>query len=125
MTLRTPKQLALLILLAVLVVRHGHSTELVFQEQISISRSLAGRVLVAATEESFQGATVELCSSDWKNVRASTTTDARGYFSLEQPRRERLFYVRVSAPGMNMYELRVRINKHATKELKIPLSIAT
>jgi hypothetical protein len=31
----------------------------------------------------------------------------------------------VSAPGMNIYELRVRIDKHATQELTIHLSVAT
>jgi hypothetical protein len=31
----------------------------------------------------------------------------------------------VSAPGMDIYQLRVRINKHSTKELAISLSVAT
>ena len=33
--------------------------------------------------------------------------------------------IRVSAPGMDIYELRVRIDKHATQELTIHLSVAT
>ena len=44
---------------------------------------------------------------------------------LEQPATGKLFYIRVSAPGMDIYELRVRIAKHAPQELTIHLSVAT
>ena len=97
----------------------------VVQKQISVSRALAGHVLVRGTDEPARGVTVELCTSDWKNVLASTKTDEQGHFSLEQPATGKLFYIRVSAPGMDIYQLRVRINKHATPELAIHLSVAT
>lgn len=113
--------LALVLLLAV---GTGYSTERVMQKKISVSRALAGHVLVWGTEP-VSGVTVELCSSDWKTVIMSTKTDEKGYFSLERPATGRLFYIRVSAPGMDIYELRVRIDKQANRELSIHLSVAT
>ena len=116
--------LALVLLLAV---GTGYSTERVMQKKISVSRALAGHVLVWGTEP-VSGVTVELCSSDWKTVIMSTKTDEKGYFSLERPatgKTGKLFHIRVSAPGMDIYELRVRINKHATQELTIHLRVAT
>jgi|SRR5271157_734761 len=125
MTMRILKQFVLLALAFVLVGQTGHATTLVVQKKISVSRALAGQVLVKGTDEPADGVTVELCSSDWKNVLVSTKTDAKGHFSLEPPKREKLFYIRVSAPGMDIYELRVRISKHSAQELTIHLSVAT
>jgi hypothetical protein len=49
---------------------------------------------------------VELCSPDWKNVIASTKTDENELFSIEQFPRAGLFYLRVSAVGMDFYQHR-------------------
>lgn len=100
------------------------ATERVLQKKISVSRTLAGHVLVWGNEPA-SGVTVELCSRDWKTALASTKTDEKGYFSLRQPAAGRLFYLRVWAPGMNIYDLRVRISKKTAKELTIRLSVAT
>lgn len=119
------KQLGLLALILFLAAQTGYATTLVVQKEISVSRALAGQVLVKGTEGPADGVTVELRSSDWKDVLASTTTDAKGHFSLETPKTGKLFYIRVSAPGMDIYQLRVRINKHSAQELAIRLSVAT
>jgi hypothetical protein len=115
------------VLLAVLVLSAtcAHATELVLQKWVSVSRSLDGLVLVSGTDEPFSGARVELCSPGWKKVIASAKTDDKGHFSLEQDVKSKLFYLRVSAPGMNTYQLRVRIDRHAGQELNIHLSVAT
>lgn len=42
-----------------------------------------------------------------------------------KPRRKHIGKTRVFAPGMNIYELRVRIDKHAAQKLTIHLSVAT
>ena len=125
MTVRIPHQFALLAAVLFFAVATGYATELVTQEEISVSHAVAGRVLVGGTGEPASGVTVELCSADWKTVFKSTKTDEKGRFSLGPPARGKLFYIRVSAPGMNIYELRVRINKHATQELTIHLSVAS
>jgi len=125
MTMRMPKQFVLLTLLLFLTMETGHSTMRVVQKKISVSRALAGHVLVQGTDEPANGVTVELRSSDWKTVLASTKTDEKGYFSLEKPAAGKLCYIRVSAPGMDIYDLRVRINKQAAQELTIHLSVAT
>ena len=125
MTMRIHKHLVLLGLVLFLVVRTGHATMRVVQKEISVSSALAGHVLVRGTDEPANGVTVELCSSDWKTVLTSTKTDEKGHFSLEQPATGKLFYIRVWAAGMDIYELRVRIKKHAAQELTIRLSVAT
>ena len=125
MTMRIRKQLVFLALVLFVAGRIGYATTLVVQKKISVSRALAGQVLVKGTDEPADGVTVELRSSDWKNVLASTKTDRKGHFSLEPRAAGKLFYIRVSAPGMDIYELRVRIDKHATQELTIHLSVAT
>jgi len=126
MTMRIPYQFALLAAVLFFAVRIVYATELVTQKEISVSRALAGHVLVWGTDEPASGVTVELCSPDWKRVLASTKTDEKGYFSLGKLATGRLFHIRVSAPGMNIYELRVRLSKHAAQdELTIHLSIAT
>jgi hypothetical protein len=115
----------LLILGMIFWATYAHATELVLQRWVSVSRSLDGGVLVSGTDEPFSGATVELCSAGWKDVLASAKTDDKGHFSLEEDPKSKLFYLRVSAPGMNTYQLRVRIDKRNGQGLNIHLSVAT
>jgi hypothetical protein len=98
---------------------------LIVQEKVSVSRTLAGQVNVGLAEEPAKGVTVELCSPNWNTVITSVKTDDQGHFSLEKPTTKKLFYLRLSAPGINPYQLRVRIQKHGHPELTIHLSIAT
>jgi hypothetical protein len=125
MTMRILKQLVFLTLVLFLAGQTGYATTLVVQKEISVSRALVGQVLVKGTDEPADGVTVELRSSDWKTVLASTKTDAKGHFSLGPPKSGKLFYIRVSAPGMDIYQLRVRIKKQVAQELTIRLSVAT
>jgi hypothetical protein len=125
MTVTISKLVVPLTLIPFLAVQAGHASMDVVQKEISVSRALAGRILVQRTDAPANGATVELCSPDWKTVLTSTKADEMGYFSLERPAKGKVFYIRVSAPGMDIYELRVRINKRATEELRIHLSVAT
>jgi len=122
---KIPKRLLTLGLVLTLAAGTVHSTELVVQKKISVSRTLSGHADVGLTNAPASGVMVELCSSDWKTVLASTKTDEKGHFSLERPATGKLFYIRLSAPGLDIYQLRVRINKHAAPELTIHLSIAT
>jgi hypothetical protein len=125
MIMKIPKRLVTLGIVLFLAVGKGHSTMTVVQKQISVSRTLAGHAEVGGTNVPANGVTIELCSSNWKTVLASTKTDEKGYFSLEKPATGKLFYIRVSAPGLDIYQLRVRIERHAAPELKIRLSNAT
>jgi len=122
---RIQDRFVLLALVLLFALGTGYATELVTQKEISVSHALAGHALVWGTDEPVSGATVELYSSDWKTVLTSTKTDEKGHFSLKPSATGKLFYIRVSAPGMDIYELRVRIDKHATQELTIHLSVAT
>jgi hypothetical protein len=82
-------------------------------------------VNVGMAQEPAKGVTVELCSPDWQTVIASAKTDDHGYFALEKPATGKLFYIRLSAPGINPFQLRVRIQKHGPPELTIHVNIAT
>jgi hypothetical protein len=124
MNLKILHRFALLARVLFLAIGTGYSTERVTQKEISVSRTLAGHVLVQGSDEPASEVTVELCTADWKTVFKSTKTDEKGHFELEQSGTGKLFYIRVSAPGMNIYELRVRIKKQAAQELTIRLSIA-
>jgi hypothetical protein len=123
--MRISNRVSLLVLLFFLTVGSAYPTSRVVQQQVSVSHSLTGHVLVRGTDEPAGGATVEVFSPDWQTVLASTKTDEQGHFSLAQPAKGKLFYIRVSSPGMDIYELRVRINKRAKHDLTIHLSIAT
>jgi len=108
-----------------LAVGHGHAqTTLVEQEGVVLTRSLSGHVDAGTPKVPVKAATVELCSSDWKTVLASTKTDDSGYFSLDRPA-GKLFYIRVSSPGLNPFQLRVRVSKHVAHDLTIDLIVAT
>jgi hypothetical protein len=115
----------LLVLILFLVVNTGHSTMLVVQKEISVTRTLTGHAVIRETTLPATRVKVELCSADWRTVLASTETDEKGYFSLEKPASGKLYYLRLSAPGMDIYELRVRIKKHAPSGLTIQLNVAT
>jgi hypothetical protein len=123
------KSLRLFLVLGVfclLFAGYGHAqATLIVQEKVSVSQALAGHVNVGMAHEPAKGVTVELCSPDWQTVIASAKTDDHGYFSLEKPAAGKLFYIRLSAPGINPYQLRVRIRKQGPPELTIHLSIAT
>jgi hypothetical protein len=123
--MKTFSRCVLLGFLLSLAVTIGRSTELVERKDASVSRALAGRAFVHGTNEPIRDVTVELCSSDWKTVLTSTKTDENGHFSLEKPAIGKLFYLRLSAPGMDIYQLRVRIKKQAAPELTIRLIVAT
>ena len=97
----------------------------VTQKDLSRSQKLAGHAVVGFDEVPAEGVTVELCSTDWKNVISSTTTSEDGYFSLEKPKSGQLFYIRLSAPGIKPYQLRVRVEMQGARELTIHLSNAT
>jgi hypothetical protein len=122
--MKAPKRL-LLFGFIIFAMETGHSTILVAQKEISVSRTLAGHAYVGGTNVPASEVTVELCSFDWQTVLATTKTDYNGHFSFKEAASGKQFYVRLPAPGMDIYQLRVRIKKRAAPELTIHLSVAT
>jgi len=103
----------------------GHAQATVFVEaKVADSRVLAGHVDIGVVKTPAADITVELRSSDGSTVLASTKTDANGYFHLDPPKSRGPLHLRLSAPGVNPYELRVRIKKNGPAELQIHLSNA-
>ena len=105
---------------------HAFQVEPIYEGWDSVSRSLAGRVILRTEGRPAAGVTVELCGSGWKQVLASTKTDRMGHFSFEpvikSKLKSRLYFLRVSAPGLNSYQLSVRLDRHSKKELIIPIA---
>lgn len=122
---RVSKRLLPVLIACVTLGVSAHATHVVIQKKVSMSRMLGGHVYIRGTDLPAPNVTVELCSSGWKIVLISTKTDATGYFSLRKVATGKLFYLRLSAPGLDIYQLRVRIRKHAAKELAIHMSVAT
>src|SRR5712691_1510781 len=125
MIMKVPKLLLLyaLVFLFASAAGRGQTTD-IEQKGVVVSRALAGHVDFQPTKLPAKGVTVELCSPDWQTVLASTKTDENGYFSMEKPKLGKLFYLRLSASGVNPYKLRVRVKKHGPHELTIHLSVA-
>jgi len=124
--MKTSKFLLVFSVFFLLTAERGYAqSALIVQEKVSISSVLAGHVNVGLANEPAKGVTVDLCSQDWKTVITSTKTDEHGYFSLGKPATGELFYIRLSAPGINPYELRVCVKKHGPQGLTIHLSVAT
>jgi hypothetical protein len=125
-TMKLPRLFLSIVFTVFLVVAIGHAQNtVIMQKWVSVSRALAGHANIGLDRGPAEGITVELCSAGWKTVIASTKTDRNGYFSLHTPKSGELFYIRLSAPGVNAYQLRVRLNKSTGKELAIHLSVAT
>jgi hypothetical protein len=127
MTMNVPKLLLSLGFAAFFAVGIGHAQGIVLmqQEWVSASQTLAGHATIGTINVPANGIKVELCSPNWQTGLASTTTDRNGYFSLDTPKSGKLFYVRLSAPEVNPYQLRVRLKKNAPKELTIHLKNST
>jgi hypothetical protein len=95
------------------------------QGWVSVSRTLAGHADIGLDKVPAENIMVDVCSADWQTVIASTKTDKNGFFSLPKSKSGQLYYVRLSAYGVNPYQLRVRIKKHVPQDLRIHLQVAT
>jgi hypothetical protein len=122
--MKTQKLLLLVVLLSSLAAQSGRAQRQVQIERIFVSASLSGHIYMVLSRVPADGVTVELCSSAWQAVIASTKTDASGYFALAKPPGS-LFYMRVSSYGLQTLRIRVRIKKHATKDLTLEVENAT
>jgi len=110
--------------LCLAIPRSQAQTTVVTREGIVVSRALSGRVELGMDKMPVKGTTVELCSANWKDVLASVKTDDDGHFSL-QHQSGKLFYLRVSSPGLNPYQVRVRVDKQSKDDLTIRMDVAT
>lgn len=96
----------------------------IVQEKVSAIRSLAGHVDIGIARVPAEGISVEARRPDG-TVLAVTKTDATGFFRVDSPKASGLIHVRLSAPGVNPYELRVKITKRGEAKLRIHMSNAT
>jgi hypothetical protein len=114
-----------IVVLAVVPHAWAQGYAVVEQAHISVVQKLAGHMDVQVSREPAPNVRVELCSPDWKTILKSTKTDGDGDFSFDDAPGGKLFFLRLSAPGFDPYQLRVRVNKQAKSKLVIHLVIAT
>jgi hypothetical protein len=96
----------------------------VMQESVVVSRSLSGHVKIGFEDITGKMVIVEVWDRDWKHVVASTRTDENGYFALPKIR-GKIFNLRFTLPGVNPLQLRVRVQKSASRDLDVHLEVAT
>jgi len=95
----------------------------IVQEKVSVSRVLAGHVDIGVAMVPAEGISVEARRPDG-TVLALTKTDANGFFHMDSPKASGPIHLRLSAPGVNPYELRVKISRRGQTELRIHMSNA-
>jgi hypothetical protein len=102
---------------------HAQVTAIV-QEKVSISRVLAGHLKIGIEKIPAKGISVEARSADG-NVLALVKTDANGFFRMDTPKQSGIIHLRLFAPGVNPYELRVKIKRFGPSQLLIFMNYAT
>lgn len=95
------------------------------QERILSARSLEGYAYIGIDGLPAEGITVTVCSPDWIEPMETVRTGPSGYFRFETGHKDGLYYLKLSAPGVNTYQLRVRLNHRKKSLIKIALSNAT
>jgi Carboxypeptidase regulatory-like domain len=89
-----------------------------------VVQQLAGTVIDTA-ESPIANARVEVCEAHWRNCTKSTVTNRRGEFSFSALKKAQLFYLRLSSPGFNPLEVKVKINRRAKRKLALHMTVAT
>jgi hypothetical protein len=67
---------------------------------------------------------VQEFAKDWKTELRTSTTDARGHFSLSTTGRK-IYYVQLSAPGFDPLRVRIQVDRKRGANLELKLTIAT
>jgi hypothetical protein len=92
--------------------------------RVQTARSLAG-VVVDPEGGVIAGATVELCSHDWKDCHTKATAGPDGRFAMVPRQWQKLYYLRFSADGFDPLEFKARVNRASLKSLRAELIVAT
>ena len=98
-------------------------------EEEYTSQTLSGKVFLGRLVPGAEaiGILVELCEPDWKDAIHSTRTDSKGNFSFPTltPKKEGLYYLRLSAEGVNTLLVKVRIKPSGPKEVTLRMTFST
>jgi hypothetical protein len=114
--------LIFMVLLAALPL--GSAQNAVEYLKIVEARTLSGLVVLENTKDPVDSVLVEDCSSDWQTVNQTAHTDPAGHFVFPHAER-RLHYLRLTAPGMRMVKIRVRVLPLSPKsEARIEMPVA-
>ena len=109
--------------LALLPTRTYGQAQTVQYEKVFKAKRLTGKVLDPAGN-SIRDVFVQVCDKHWTNCSTSTNTNEDGNFSFSSFTEKRLYHMRLSSPGLNPLEVRVKTG-HAGKELILRMEIAT
>lgn len=69
--------------------------------------------------------TVEEYDAGWKQLLRSTTSDGTGKFSFAPVTGRKIYYLQLSAPGLNPLRVRIRLVRRHRPSLTLQIEIAT
>ena len=95
-------------------------------EEEYTSQTLSGLVLIGDAPDGVMGVLVEVCGPGWKDSIHSTRTDSKGHFSFPTlaPENEDLYYLRLSADGVNTTLVKVRIKPSGPKRVTLHMEFS-
>jgi hypothetical protein len=64
-------------------------------------------------------ALVQELSPDWKTVLRTSSTDAKGRFSLASARGRKIYFLQISAPGFDPLRVRIQVEPRARNQPQI------
>lgn len=127
--MRTFAVLLLCVFLAAPVTLRSQGTVLEIIEEEYTSQTLSGKVFLGQRRPGAEamGILVELCTPDWKDVIHSTKTVSEGRFSFPMltPKSEDLYYLRLSAEGVNTLLVKVRIRPSGPNGASLLMEFST
>jgi len=101
----------------------AHALELITIEHPFHSHSLAGFVS-DPSGATVSGVVIEDCDSTFKQVLASTTTDANGHFAFPGKKTGTTHFLRLSHYGFDPMQITVKLSRFAMSGLNVRLHVA-
>lgn len=102
----------------------AHALETVQYSRVFSARHLAG-VAMDWSGATIANVKVEICKAHWADCFVSTMTKVGGEFSFPSERGAAIYYLRLSCPGFDPLEVKVRLRTFAPKQLKLRMNVAT
>lgn len=104
---------------------HSHcQVEVVQYAKVFRAHRLAATIL-DYDEKPVANVHVQVCAPDWKNCGETATTNPNGEFSIPSLTAKRLYYLRLSAPGFNPLEVKIRTSRFGKDNLVLHMYVAT
>jgi hypothetical protein len=88
------------------------------------ARALSG-VVTDPNGGAVAGATVELCTPEWKSCSSKVVSGSDGRFAIIPEQKQQIYYLRASQYGFDPLLFKVHVRRFARKYLRVSLHIAS